>query len=295
MSITVICPGCSAELNAPDSAAGKKVKCPKVGCGALMIIPETHPAEPQAEEEPSPRRDDDDDDDRPRSRRRRDDNEDDSDDRPRRKKRKRAAGLAPGLIAAIAILGLLLVAGAGVGVYLIVNKKNVDAAAKNGDNTGGGGRAKAPIPTGWVPFTSPSKSFKAYFPKHPVGTNASSGGNEVEMAILGGPKERLAAIVVALKLPQGAGINQDQLAELMRQGVMKKQGRMRLVSQRSVTWLGRAGLEMTFEQANNMKGTLLVRQLTTDKYMYFAFFGDSTGRPSPDEENGFFDNFEIHG
>jgi hypothetical protein len=37
MPIAVLCPTCSARLNAPDASAGKKVKCPK--CRNPMIIP----------------------------------------------------------------------------------------------------------------------------------------------------------------------------------------------------------------------------------------------------------------
>ena len=38
MSIAVVCSHCSAKLNAPDSAAGKKVKCPK--CQSVITVPE---------------------------------------------------------------------------------------------------------------------------------------------------------------------------------------------------------------------------------------------------------------
>jgi TM2 domain-containing membrane protein YozV len=34
---TVVCPSCSAALNAPDSAAGKRVKCPK--CTSTIEVP----------------------------------------------------------------------------------------------------------------------------------------------------------------------------------------------------------------------------------------------------------------
>jgi len=37
MPIVVTCPGCSATLKAPDTAAGKKVKCPK--CTSAIPVP----------------------------------------------------------------------------------------------------------------------------------------------------------------------------------------------------------------------------------------------------------------
>jgi hypothetical protein len=42
MAIAVVCPQCGARLNAPDIAAGKRVKCPK--CQALVNVPQTAPA-----------------------------------------------------------------------------------------------------------------------------------------------------------------------------------------------------------------------------------------------------------
>ena len=41
MSISVLCPSCNSKLNAPDSAAGKRVKCPK--CQVLMELPAPEP------------------------------------------------------------------------------------------------------------------------------------------------------------------------------------------------------------------------------------------------------------
>jgi hypothetical protein len=41
MSISVVCSNCSAKLNAPDSAAGKKVKSPK--CQTTLVVPEALP------------------------------------------------------------------------------------------------------------------------------------------------------------------------------------------------------------------------------------------------------------
>lgn len=63
MPIAVVCPGCSAKLNAPDGAAGKKVKCPK--CAGAITIPapaasadfevvEDEPAPPPKKPAPAP-------------------------------------------------------------------------------------------------------------------------------------------------------------------------------------------------------------------------------------------------
>jgi hypothetical protein len=39
MPIIVVCPGCGTKLNAPDTAAGKRVRCPKPDCGTAVAVP----------------------------------------------------------------------------------------------------------------------------------------------------------------------------------------------------------------------------------------------------------------
>lgn len=109
MPISIVCPSCSAKLNASDAAAGKKIKCPRPGCGQIVEVPEAIPSQFEVVEEAAPPKaapkkvvkvtvedvqppkkksreeDEDDEDDRPRSRRR--DEDDDEDDRPRSRRR----------------------------------------------------------------------------------------------------------------------------------------------------------------------------------------------------------------
>lgn len=334
MPIIVPCPNCAARLSAPDSAAGKVVRCPRPGCGGVAELPAFLPAEEVAVVDavpakprpaPVPARaevEDDDDtvDDRPRPRRRR--RGDDEFDRPRRRRR---SGANPAAVTALVLGGLVLVAAVGVGVYVLVNRQGDTAAGKGGGgnaggNTGNAGgstggntgnnlfginvggpevevaRPRAPVPAGWVLHTSPGQ-FRAYFPKHPgVSTNTTSSlpGASATFVTSGGPREDRAAIVIVLSFPpRAAGANQDHIAEVFRQGMLQKQmqGQVRIVSQRSLTWSGRKALEMTLESGNK-KAMVAYRQVVTDKCMYLAFFSCKTG-PSPDEENGFFDNFEI--
>jgi hypothetical protein len=304
MPIIVACPRCATKLSAPDDAAGRQVRCPRPNCGAVAQVPVFLAAEEVAVVDavavpPRPVRAVEDEDDPPRRKRRRDDV--DADERPRRraKRRARSGGATAALGVVAAILGVLVaLGGIGYGIYALVSKEG-DTAKKDtsggdtggGLNTGGSG-VKAPVPTGWVLHTSTNGKFKAYFPKSPSDTTTSSNGLSVNMVMTGGPRERLAVIVVGIPIPpQAAGVNRDQLAEYMRQGIMQKQGKARVVSQRSVTWSGRPALEMTLESSNK-KALVVMRQLVTDTGMYFAFFACSTG-PSPDEENGFFDNFEL--
>lgn len=130
MSIAVVCPECSAKLNAPDSAAGKRVKCPKCQTGITVPAAVAEEAafeevvdEPAPQPKPRPKAraiaDNDDDVEKPRKRRVEPEVEDDDadDDRPR-KKRKRAADedasgsrMTRNIIGGVVLLILLGVAG----------------------------------------------------------------------------------------------------------------------------------------------------------------------------------------
>src|SRR5579872_2928584 len=169
MPITVICLNCSAKLNAPDTAAGKKVKCPKAGCGSVIAVPEpvseqfevvddkappkptlkkavkaTVEVEVDDDEDDRPKkkkRRNDDDEDRPKSKRRRDEDDDEDDDQPRKKKKKKkAAGISPLVIAGIALGGLLVLGGVGYGVYALGfkdSKKNETSSSSGGGDSSG--------------------------------------------------------------------------------------------------------------------------------------------------------------
>jgi hypothetical protein len=322
MPIIVACPKCATRLSAPDNAAGKQVRCPKPTCGGIADVPNYLPAEevavveavaipPKSKPKPKPvpavadddddrprkRRRDENDDDRPRSRRRLRDDDDDF-DRPRR----RRSGANPMAVAALVLGGLVLVAGIGVGVYFLVSHKNGDNSARGNTKGAGSGSTdsgstdsgpKAPVPAGWVQHTAAKSKFRIYLPKPPSSTKTSSlNGVTTDLVRSGGPRERLAATVMGMFIPPDTpGVNRGLLSEHMRQGILQMQGAFRVVSQRSVTWAGRPATEMTLESSNKAARAVM-RHVTTANGIYYAFFACSTG-PSPDEEKGYFDNFEV--
>lgn len=55
MPIPVACPGCAVRLNAPDAAAGKRVKCPKCQTPISVPAPEPDPQFEVVDEEPAPK------------------------------------------------------------------------------------------------------------------------------------------------------------------------------------------------------------------------------------------------
>jgi hypothetical protein len=147
MSILVVCSNCSAKLNAPDSAAGKKVKCPK--CQTAMVVPEPLPAEEAFEvvaESPAKKPTakpvvkaevtlDDDEDAKPRKKRVAAEYDDDDDDERPRKKKKAAAG--DSMMVRNIIGGVVLVILLGVAGWVFYDKygKKDEQTADNGDAT----------------------------------------------------------------------------------------------------------------------------------------------------------------
>jgi hypothetical protein len=185
MPISVLCPSCDAPVNAPDSAAGKRAKCPK--CQEVMILPggaEDFEVvdEPKPKSKPRVREEDDDEDERPmRKSRRRDDEEeedespkhkssrrvvaiedDEEEDLPRRKGKgkgkvkKKKAGPPMGLLIGGGVVLLLLVAG---GAYFAFS-----GGSSSGGAAKGGNPASAPKGINWVAFDAPDGSFAAAFP-----------------------------------------------------------------------------------------------------------------------------------
>ena len=137
------CPACSARMNAPDTAIGKRIKCPK--CAEAFVV-----EEPDADEgfeviEEAVRA-------KPKSRAVAvvDDDEDDDeeDERPKKKarkgKKKPAASQPIGLWIGAGVVALLLIGG---GLFF---------ATRAGSSAGD---------TRWIPFTAPDKSFTMAFPE----------------------------------------------------------------------------------------------------------------------------------
>ena len=129
----ISCNGCGKEMRVPDSAAGKRAKCPK--CATLIRIPQLEStdsdtystSQSSSKAKPPPIKktrassiDDDEDDDRPpKKRRRRDEDDDDEedDDVPRRKKRRRTSismMAVASMILGLASLFILFVCPTGV-------------------------------------------------------------------------------------------------------------------------------------------------------------------------------------
>lgn len=201
MPISLICGACEAKLTVPDSAAGKRGKCPR--CQALLEIPHPEPDDAGAVEQPAPKRkpvppaapkrkpvvleadDDGEDTETERPARRKRAVEDDEDDPPRKKPKKKgkkkAAGpplplLVGGGLLALAVVGFLV-------WYLAIREPQVAKApitnppsdgGTGTDQPGGtgrpgpGGPAGSPVrgapPAGWKQFDG--EGFSCWLPQN---------------------------------------------------------------------------------------------------------------------------------
>jgi hypothetical protein len=293
MPIIVACQKCSTRLSAPNSAAGKQVRCPKPGCGAIADVPAFLPAEEiavvdavVAPPKPRPRPVEDEDDDRPRRKRRRsrDDDDDYELDRPRR--RRARSGTHPGVIVAMVLGSLVVLGGIGVGIYALVSKDGLFAK-------------KAAPPEGWKQFTYEKDNFKAYFPSEPSvnsmdGFGAGFGGlnalgaNVPSSFSMYLPRDLFAPVHASVIVVRYSSPLSKTERNSMRDAMLKKRdrdfGEVRDI--KSVRWLG-VDADEVVSQRN------LARVALVGNTLYVAEIGASNGRATSAEENGFFDNFEL--
>jgi predicted Zn finger-like uncharacterized protein len=150
----VPCPGCQTNLNLPDGAAGKRVRCPK--CQHVFRVPEADPAaapveaiveaadpvpaKPSWPTPPRRRPEEEEGEDRPRRRRR---DEDDEEDRPARRDRERGGntGLIIGLVAGG---GVLLVVAVVLVVIWLASRRSPGPSAPAPAGAGGAAGPAAP-------------------------------------------------------------------------------------------------------------------------------------------------------
>ena len=366
MPLVVPCPGCPAKLSAPESAAGKRIRCPKckavvtvpafipaeevsvieakvaspppepeseatetkprtktdttvtccIGCNSMVCVlgkvkvvhcpkcgfanpvrPQPGAAETEDEEDSPPpkskiRRDEDDEEDeRPCKKKRRPayDDDDEADERPRRKRRRPAAsrsggGGSGGRVAILVLGGLILLGGLGFGAYLLVGKGGVFAK-------------KSPVPTGWKEYSYPQSGFKAAFPSEPAVFGANMQGGFGGGQLPGGveiPQIESTHSYTTGRFDRGVRVTVEvnryrtPIPRASRD-LVTRNGNSRFAGAglRRVRWLGGDAIEM---DVNGM----LMRLAVLEKAVIVAqISGPNGARATPEEENGFFDNFEL--
>jgi hypothetical protein len=158
MPIPVTCPECDARLTAPDSAAGKRIRCPK--CSTLIRV--EAPTIPSRKGTPPGHRGrlrdsepDDEDEERPRKSGRTRDRRSDQSERKAGQKRKKV-GMSPLIWLAVAAGVLLLLGGGATAVYFMTGK----TPEQVGNQLTGGGP-----PPNWKEVDDPEGGFRVYLPR----------------------------------------------------------------------------------------------------------------------------------
>ena len=319
MPIVVTCPKCPTKLSAPDSAAGKAVRCPK--CGAAAPVPLYIPSEEVpvieatvAPPKPKPKAvvadAGDDDDDRPRKKSRRDEEDadddpprkkkkkryDDDDDPPRRKQRNAGGGGNGGMIAVVVIVGLLVLGGVGVGIYFLTGKGSVFAK-------------KVPLPAGWEQQNYPQDGFSVSLPAGASHTSMPTDGLQRDLGGIGGGRNPFGGGFGGERLPAAERFSQvtagdwlksahaevwvirfrDKLPSSVRDSIRRASTNMNFggMEIRTVKWLGYDAIEQTHPGG-------VTRIVYTDRHFVMASISGPNGaRAKPEEEAALFDNFEL--
>src|SRR5262249_13837184 len=69
---------------------------------------------------------------------------------------------------------------------------------------------------------------------------------------------------------------------------------LKVLGEREIRGLGQKGKETVVEgPATDGTMQLVIRQVAVGSNAYFGAVGAKNGRPKPEDENGFFDNFEV--
>jgi hypothetical protein len=241
-----------------------------------------------------------DEDDRPRKKKRSRYVEDDDDyehDRPRKKPRRKAGSRGSGgLIAGVVIGVMLTLAGVGFAVYMFAGKKSPFAR-------------KTPVPAGWELHSYPQDGFKVYLPKPPThmslpteGFRRDFGGGRGGRFGMGGweianelPEPERAALVSSGDRRTDVRIElyvikyRDKVPPAIRDELRRAVPGAKFggTEMRTVVWLGNEA----FEQAHPAG---VLRVVCADRHLVLAAIsGPNGGRARPEEEAGFFDNFEL--
>lgn len=291
MSTVVACPGCATKLSAPDTAAGKQLRCPK--CGATVPVPAATAPAPEPLPLPPP----DDEDEKPRTKKAK--RADGEDQKPRTKKKRRDGGGdggddltrktskakkigGAGIIIGVVAGGLLLLCLIGVGAWVFVGKGSPLA------------RRAAP-PAGWKQYKYDAVGLTAYLPGDPLVTPVPVAGR------VGPPgggtsgaldwSELQGAESVTLYMSAGDGVTVTVIVMRFRDGppaaardrIRRAQaGTANRVETRKVRWFGSDAVETS-------NGNTLSRTGYTDKCIVAA----QITRTKPETETGFFDNIDV--
>ena len=278
MPISIVCGNCSAKMKAPDTAAGKRVKCPK--CSTPILVPvaeddfeivDDEPRKPlKSAVKPVAVDDDDEVDDRPekKSRRRDHDDDDDDDEEERPRKKKNATAKKKGVpVWAFAIAGVAFVAVIGVVAALVLIGGKPESPGTPGALAGPGGTLGPSTPAGYTAVRETDGGFAVFLPGDAKKTNAKfNGQNLSELGHFGWKVDEVRddnpdgkqAGASSRPLAAGAkpGTDQNALMQLLTEidSFVTESEKIAVVSKRAVTLGGKPGIEIKVKEKAKQRG-----------------------------------------
>ena len=260
MPISINCGKCSAKINAPDAAAGKRVKCPK--CASPILVPaaddfeivDDEPRRPvMSAKKPVAAEVDDDEEEvvRPKKKSRpRDEDDDEDDERPRKKNAVVKKKGIPVWIFAVAGVGIFAVIGIVVLFFVLWAKPGGGIAGG-----GPGGLLGASTPAGYTAVRETEGGFAVFLPGEAKKVNATvNGQNAADLghhgwAVVGGFESGKQGSAWSYPLTAGftPGTDQDSLKTLLAKydnSAMANKDGIEIVGQRMLTLGGKPALEL---------------------------------------------------
>ncbi len=235
MAIGITCPECDRRLNAPATAAGKKIRCPS--CEAVFLCQPVD--EPAAEDE------------RKLMRRREEPEEpseasDEGEERPRRRRRRSikkrsSAGLWSGVAVAAGLFVLLMVGGAAVLIALALRRPSIPEAD-------------------WITFATPDGGCLVLMPGTPVLDNTALKNAPGNKYLLVRKQEDVFFAVAYVDLPT-IGVTPALLtlaSNAERDALQQKVGGTVILAQ-DVSVLGYSGREFQIRAALPHRGVVVER------------------------------------
>jgi hypothetical protein len=249
---------------------------------------------------------------RPAARKRLDDDEDGG-EMSFRKRRAAAAGGPPvALVLTIAVLvGLGIVGGVSYTAYALFISKS-ETSSGGGSGGGGGGASKAKVPSGWKEFRFPDSGFKAYFPIEPF----MQADRFSDQRLYEGLDRARTRYTISARRMVAEGDPKPFINGIIDQAQMNG-FEVKELGRREVTWAGYPATEVVFEStvpagldpappdpklkgkktppkaAGPTKPVTVMRLMFAEGRFYTARIDPRNDRAKPEDENGFFDNFEV--
>lgn len=292
---TTCCIACNSMICVIGEITDGLIHCPKCGFANPVRDQPGESEEDTEDEKPrkKKRRDEDDEAEKeaPRKKKKKKyaDDDDDDDDQPKRKRRPNSGGGAGGTMIAVCVIGgLVLLVGVGIAIYMFSGKGSPFAK-------------KAPVPQGWQQHSYPESGIKMYLPNKPNEMTIPVNGFQFGGAGFGkGGFQTNADLQDAESLSVYAAnadrnsVRTEVVVIRYRKEVpasvrdkIKNPKRMNDGNWQSTRWLGR-------DAAEEIRNDGVARILYFDKYILAARISGPNGqRAKPEEEAGFFDNFEL--